>query len=197
MAGHFPWVLVWTGACYWHGVGGFMFNSPSSPRAALHAQRAVKWKVALRTGSRISSTTRVRFVVRCCSNRHHRRQRAARDRARAVGTPRRVPRALPGGGAARIGDPTPARRLDRRVEQSGGLLGRRTGAGAAGGRWRGGGTGEGARSVLEAAARARKRHRRKHRSRIDRSSRARSLGDSDCVRSFVFAMVVPTEPAAR
>ena len=27
LAGHFPWVLVWTGACYWHGVGGFMFNS--------------------------------------------------------------------------------------------------------------------------------------------------------------------------
>ena len=36
LAGHCPWalgpwVLVWTGACYWHGVGGFMFNSPSSP----------------------------------------------------------------------------------------------------------------------------------------------------------------------
>ena len=30
LAGHFPWVLVWTGVCYWHGVGGFMFNSPSS-----------------------------------------------------------------------------------------------------------------------------------------------------------------------
>ena len=30
LAGHFPWVLVWTGACYWNGVGGFMFNSPSS-----------------------------------------------------------------------------------------------------------------------------------------------------------------------
>ena len=29
MAGHFLWVLVWTGACYWHGVGGFMFNSSS------------------------------------------------------------------------------------------------------------------------------------------------------------------------
>ena len=22
MAGHFPWVLVWTGACYWNGAGG-------------------------------------------------------------------------------------------------------------------------------------------------------------------------------
>ena len=30
MAGHCLWVLVWTGACYWHGVGGFMFNSSSS-----------------------------------------------------------------------------------------------------------------------------------------------------------------------
>ena len=30
MAGLFLWVLVWTGACYWHGVGGFMFNSSSS-----------------------------------------------------------------------------------------------------------------------------------------------------------------------
>ena len=30
LAGHSPWVLVWAGACYWHGVGGFVFNSPSS-----------------------------------------------------------------------------------------------------------------------------------------------------------------------
>ena len=30
LAGHCPWVLIWTGACYWHGVGGFMFNSSSS-----------------------------------------------------------------------------------------------------------------------------------------------------------------------
>ena len=33
MAGHLatdcPWVLVWTGACYWHGVGELMFNSSS------------------------------------------------------------------------------------------------------------------------------------------------------------------------
>ena len=34
-AGHCPsWVLVWTGACYWHGVGGFMFNSSSSPQGS-------------------------------------------------------------------------------------------------------------------------------------------------------------------
>ena len=32
LAGHFLWVLVWTGACFWHGVGGFMFNSSSSER---------------------------------------------------------------------------------------------------------------------------------------------------------------------
>ena len=30
LAGHCPWVLHWAGACYWHGVGGFMFNSSSS-----------------------------------------------------------------------------------------------------------------------------------------------------------------------
>ena len=29
LAGHFLWVLVWAGACYWHDVGGFMSNSPS------------------------------------------------------------------------------------------------------------------------------------------------------------------------
>ena len=23
LAGHCPWVLVWAGACYWHGVGGW------------------------------------------------------------------------------------------------------------------------------------------------------------------------------
>ena len=39
LAGNFLWVLVWTGACYWHGVGGFMFNSSSSsPRARCRAR---------------------------------------------------------------------------------------------------------------------------------------------------------------
>ena len=37
MAGHCSWVLVWAGACYWHGVGGFVLNSPSSPRTAPHS----------------------------------------------------------------------------------------------------------------------------------------------------------------
>ena len=37
--GHFPWVLVWVGAYYWHGVGGFVFNSSSSglPRTTIPA----------------------------------------------------------------------------------------------------------------------------------------------------------------
>ena len=30
LAGHCPWVLVWAGACYWHGVGEFVFDSSSS-----------------------------------------------------------------------------------------------------------------------------------------------------------------------
>ena len=30
LAGHCLWVLVWTGACYRHGVGGSVFNSSSS-----------------------------------------------------------------------------------------------------------------------------------------------------------------------
>ena len=38
MAGHFLWVLVWTGACYWHGVGGFMFNSSSSLLGGEHSR---------------------------------------------------------------------------------------------------------------------------------------------------------------
>ena len=29
--GHRPWALVWAGACYWNGVGGFVFNSSSKP----------------------------------------------------------------------------------------------------------------------------------------------------------------------
>ena len=32
LAGHCHWDLVWVGACYWHGVGGFVFNSSSSRR---------------------------------------------------------------------------------------------------------------------------------------------------------------------
>ena len=37
-AGHCPWSLAWTGACYWYGVGRFMFNSSLSssvPRVGL------------------------------------------------------------------------------------------------------------------------------------------------------------------
>ena len=26
LAGHCLWPLVWTGACYWHGADGFVFN---------------------------------------------------------------------------------------------------------------------------------------------------------------------------
>ena len=40
MASHCLWVLVWAGARYWHGVGGFVFNSPSSAR---HAAMAPWW----------------------------------------------------------------------------------------------------------------------------------------------------------
>ena len=35
MTGHCHWVFVWTGACYWHGVGGLKFNSPSPPAGLL------------------------------------------------------------------------------------------------------------------------------------------------------------------
>ena len=37
-AGHYPWVWVWAGACYWHGVGGFMFNSSSSSSSSSNSQ---------------------------------------------------------------------------------------------------------------------------------------------------------------
>ena len=44
LAGHFFWVLVWAGACYWHGVGGFVFNSPSSrARERENHHPAVAW----------------------------------------------------------------------------------------------------------------------------------------------------------
>ena len=53
MAGHFLWVLVWTGACYWHGVGGFVFNSSSSacnsPFRALVEHYALATRCALAT----------------------------------------------------------------------------------------------------------------------------------------------------
>ena len=39
MAGHDPWdflwVLVWAGACYWHGGSGVVFNSPSPSKSCL------------------------------------------------------------------------------------------------------------------------------------------------------------------
>ena len=47
LAGHCLWVLVWAGACYWHGVGEFMFNSPSS---LCRVQGAVKDGKSLASG---------------------------------------------------------------------------------------------------------------------------------------------------
>ena len=45
--GGFPLVVfsVWTGACYWNGVGGFMFNSSSSAPdpGAQEERRTVDW----------------------------------------------------------------------------------------------------------------------------------------------------------
>ena len=63
MAGHCPWVLVWAGACYWHGVGGFKFNSSPSPLVIVRAASdgasscaAVKvrmgWRVFMRRAER-------------------------------------------------------------------------------------------------------------------------------------------------
>ena len=40
MAGHCPWVLVWPVACYWHGAGGFVFNSP--PSSSQHNGQSVQ-----------------------------------------------------------------------------------------------------------------------------------------------------------
>ena len=39
LAGHCLWVLVWMGACYWHGVSGFVFDSPSQKNAKSTATR--------------------------------------------------------------------------------------------------------------------------------------------------------------
>ena len=44
MVGHCPWVLVWTGVCYWHGVGEFIFSSSSSTIGLVHSNQ-VFWKL--------------------------------------------------------------------------------------------------------------------------------------------------------
>ena len=59
-AGHglwvFLWVLIWTGACYWHGVGGFMFNSSSSDQNPKENPKAMASR-----GSRSSWPTGARW----------------------------------------------------------------------------------------------------------------------------------------
>ena len=47
LRGHCPWVLVRTGARDWHGVGGFVFNSPSSLRCSFYKQKNAKKCVLL------------------------------------------------------------------------------------------------------------------------------------------------------
>ena len=55
LAGHCLWVLVfWTGACYWHGVGGFLFNSPSSS--------SPNWQAPASTGKPAGQPSRSRAV---------------------------------------------------------------------------------------------------------------------------------------
>ena len=47
LAGNFLWVLVWVGACYWHGMGGFVFNSSSSSSSS-----AAQWPPAGQSADR-------------------------------------------------------------------------------------------------------------------------------------------------
>ena len=62
LVGHCFWVLVWTGACYWHGVGGFVFNLSSSTRSApaIAGFDSQLPKADLPTSRRVLSTTHTR-----------------------------------------------------------------------------------------------------------------------------------------
>ena len=48
-------VAVWTGACYWHGVGGYIFNSPSAPAPATGSPPCSSHASAAYTAARLSS----------------------------------------------------------------------------------------------------------------------------------------------
>ena len=65
LAGHCLWVLVCAGACYWHGVGGFMLNfAIITPRAFLGpARRSVRKCTA--PGRRGSCLFKKRRKSRC------------------------------------------------------------------------------------------------------------------------------------
>ena len=68
-AGHgiwgFLWILVWIGACYWHSVGGVMFNSSSSGRwRALAKGTAWAIFVALRAQPSAAQTRRAGYQVK-------------------------------------------------------------------------------------------------------------------------------------
>ena len=52
-----PWVLVWTGACYWHGVGGFMFKSSSLPGGRTPGDARGQCRKRLAISTRTTRTT--------------------------------------------------------------------------------------------------------------------------------------------
>ena len=93
MAGHFLWVLVWTGACYWHGVGGFMFNSPSSEQHTKY-QKYYATRLSARWGARTRNLARGPGLYKTLSPEHFRglvkRRKKVPGRARVRGEDQRA-----------------------------------------------------------------------------------------------------------
>ena len=78
-----PLGLVWSGACYWNGVGGFMFNSSSSDcRQGAKKQKVGSFRVAELQGGRSRSRYLKQLSFRSTGRAEGRREGQDKQRER-------------------------------------------------------------------------------------------------------------------
>ena len=82
-----PWALVglpfsvWTGACYWHGVGGPRFNSSSAGQCVGRAPHIDLLRTTFRLGCARPQAARPALDTYCLERRHERRTHLTQQRS--------------------------------------------------------------------------------------------------------------------